>query len=127
MLSKLKDLLKKNLGTRGEDIAVEFLKKRGMRIVEKNFRTRLGEIDIIAVDKNTVCFIEVKTRRSLDFGFGLEAVGARKQQKIMKTALLYLKMKGLSESDFRFDVISIFLTDCQDPKVEYLENAFEGF
>ncbi len=127
MLSKIKDLLRKKVGSQGEDIAVSFLKRRGLRIVEKNFRCRLGEIDIIAVDKNTICFVEVKTRRSFAFGSGMESVLVRKQKKIMKTALLYLKIKGLSESDFRFDVISILLPDSQLPQVEYLENAFEGF
>ncbi len=127
MLSKIKDLLRKKLGSQGEDIAADFLKKRGLRVVEKNFRCRLGEVDIIAIDKNTICFVEVKTRRSFVFGSGMESVLVRKQKKIMKTALLYLKMKGLSESDFRFDVISILLRDSQMPHVEYLENAFDGF
>ena len=85
-----------------------------------------GEIDIIAVDQNTICFIEVKTRRSLQFGAGYESVMARKQHKIMKTALLYLKMKGWSERDFRFDVISILL-DGPQLDIEYLKGAFDGF
>ncbi len=127
MLSKIKDLLRKKLGADGEEAAVQFLRKRGLRILSQNFRCRLGEIDIIALDKKTVCFVEVKTRRTLDFGLGMEAVIAAKQQKIMKTALLYLKMHNLSECDFRFDVISILLCDSSPPRVEYLENAFEGF
>ncbi len=113
-------------GADGEDLALHFLQRRGFRVVEQNFRGRNGEIDIIALDCNTICFIEVKTRRTLQFGSGSEAVGGRKQQKIMKTALLYLKVKGWSEKNFRFDVISIFWNDAQ-PQIEYLENAFEGF
>ncbi len=127
MLSKMNDLLRKKLGADGEQVAVGFLRKRGLRILEQNFRCRLGEIDIIAMDKKTVCFVEVKTRRTLGFGSGMEAVSRAKQQKIMKTALLYLKMHNLSECDFRFDVISILLSDPSPPHVEYLENAFDGF
>ncbi len=127
MLNKIKDVLRKKVGTDGEEIAVNFLRRRGLQIIEQNFSCRLGEIDIIALDNNTICFVEVKTRKSLQFGFGFEAVLARKQNKIMKTALLYLKSKGLSDHDFRFDVISILLSVPDAPQVEYLENAFEGF
>lgn len=126
MLPKLHDK-RKILGADGEALAVEHLHKQGMRVIEKNFRCRIGEIDIIALDKNTICFVEVKTRSSLQFGAGYESVLVRKQQKIMKTALLYLKTKGWSERDFRFDVASILLEDGSAPQIEYLRAAFDGF
>ena len=116
----------KATGISGEELACHFLLKQQFQIIEQNFRGRNGEIDIIALDQNTICFIEVKTRRSLQFGAGYESVMVRKQQKIMKTALLYLKMKGWSERDFRFDVISILLSG-PEPEIEYLKGAFDGF
>ncbi|MCC6758879.1 MAG: YraN family protein [Candidatus Omnitrophica bacterium] len=121
-----KNSTRKELGAGGEDIAVNFLRRQGMQVIEQNFRGRNGEIDIVALDHKTVCFIEVKTRRSLQFGAGYESVLARKQQKIMKTALLYLKVKGWSERDFRFDVVSILLGG-PEPGIEYLKGAFDGF
>lgn len=127
MLPKGKDIARKKLGCDGEACAVDFLRQRGLRIIEQNFRCRFGEIDIIALDKKSVRFIEVKTRRSYDYGSGSEAVGRFKQQKIVKTALFYLAGKGWSERDFRFDVISILLTDASSPQIEYLQSAFEGF
>ncbi len=127
MLPKVNDVARKKLGCDGEACAVDFLRKRGLRIIEQNFRCRFGEIDIIAWDKKTVCFIEVKTRRSLDYGSGSEAVGKSKQQKIVKTALFYLAGMRWGERDFRFDVISILLVDIGSPQIEYLQSAFEGF
>ncbi len=121
-----KNSTRKELGAGGEDIAVDFLRRQGMQVVEQNFRGRNGEIDIIAIDHTTICFIEVKARSSLQFGAGYESVVARKQQKIMKTALLYLKIKGWSERDLRFDVVSI-LWGGPEPEVEYLKGAFDGF
>lgn len=127
MLSRVKDIARKKLGCDGEACAVDFLRKRGLRVIEQNFRCRFGEIDIIALDKKTICFIEVKTRRSLDYGSGSEAVGKSKQQKIIKTALFYLAGKRSGDQDFRFDVISILSKDVDFLHVEYFENAFEGF
>jgi putative endonuclease len=127
MLPKVNDIARKKLGCDGEACAVDFILKRDLRVIEQNFRCRFGEIDIIALDKKTVCFIEVKTRRSLDYGLGSEAVGKSKQQKIVKTALFYLAGKGWGERDFRFDVISILLADTGSSQIEYLQSAFEGF
>lgn len=121
-----KNSTRNEFGTDGEDLAVNFLDRQGIQVIEQNFRGRNGEVDIIALDKKTVCFIEVKTRRSLQYGAGYESVVARKQQKIMKTALLYLKIKGWSERDFRFDVVSI-LWGGPEPEIEYLKGAFDGF
>jgi putative endonuclease len=126
MWPRKKSSTRKEVGANGEELAVNFLSRQGLQIIEQNFRGRNGEIDIIALDRSTICFVEVKSRRSLQFGAGYEAVVMRKQQKIMKTALLYLKMKGWSDRDFRFDVISILLSG-SDPEIEYLKGAFDGF
>lgn len=112
------------LGQKGERIAVDFLKDKGYRIIAVNYRTRLGQIDIIAKDKGTVCFVEVKTRSSQLFGRPAETVDFFKQRKISKTALAFLKQNGLLNSPARFDVISISLQGIQ-PRIELFRNAFE--
>jgi len=112
------------LGRRGEKTAVNFLKNNGYDIISTDYRTRLGQIDIIAREKDTICFIEVKTRRSLSFGQPNEAVGYLKQKKISKVALGFLKENQLLDSPARFDVISIFYVNPK-PKVELLKNAFD--
>ncbi len=108
-------------GLKGEDLAVNYLKKKGYRILEKNYRTPLGEIDIIAEKKGTVVFVEVKTRTSDAFGLPEEAVTRQKQERIKKVALLYLK--GLNRvPPVRFDVLSIELKP--EPVIQHIEYAF---
>jgi len=109
-------------GSRGEDRAVFYLQKRGYRILERNYRNRLGEIDIIALEKGTIVFIEVKTRTSDSFGFPFEAVTKRKREKMKNVALLYLK-KFRHEVPARFDVVSIFLEEATET-VEIIRDAF---
>jgi putative endonuclease len=113
----------KSLGSEGEDLAVQFLRKKGYRILEKNFKTPLGEIDIIARDGNTVAFIEVKTRTNDSFGYPFEAVNNRKRHKMKNLALLYLKKQG-KEHPVRFDVISIFQKDGKG-EIQHIIDAFE--
>ncbi|HTZ11868.1 MAG TPA: YraN family protein [Candidatus Margulisiibacteriota bacterium] len=113
-----------NLGRRGEELAVELLKKNGYQIIARNHKSSLGEIDIIAKDKDTLCFIEVKTRRSDKFGSGLEAVSHFKQRQISKVALEFLKEKNLLESRARFDVVAVSCKDAE-PKLELCKDAFE--
>ncbi|MDP8213144.1 MAG: YraN family protein [Candidatus Zapsychrus exili] len=118
---------KKNLGKIGEDLAVSFLKKNGYKIVERNFLTRIGEIDIIAKDKKVICFIEVKTRKSLDFGVGYEAVLVSKQGKIINAAKIYLAKNNICDTDIRFDVLSILLSDDNEIKeIEVIKGAFDS-
>jgi len=112
------------LGLKGEKQAEEFLKKQGYKIIEKNFRTPFGQIDIIAKEKNTFCFIEVKTRRNFSFGLPEEAVNYPKKKKILKVALAYLKQKGLLNKKVRFDVVSI-LYNKDSYKINLIRNAFE--
>ena len=116
--------LKQQLGKSGEELAADFLKQNGYKIIARNYKTRLGEIDIIASDKDTLCFIEVKTRTSDRFGTGQEAVLGRKQRQISKTSLLYLKDNNLLNKKARFDVVSV--TYCSGaPALNLIKNAFE--
>ncbi|MDH5202902.1 MAG: YraN family protein [Nitrospirota bacterium] len=114
----------KALGTKGENLAVTFLKKKGYKIIARNYKTFIGEIDIIAKDGNTTVFIEVKTRTNDSFGYPFEAVNNKKKQKLKKLALLYLKSKG-QESPIRFDVLSIFYMDNGKGAIEHITDAFE--
>lgn len=114
----------KPLGSEGEDLAVRFLQKKGYRIVARNYRTPVGEIDIIARDGDTIVFIEVKTRTDISFGYPFEAVNKRKRQKLKNLALLYLKRQG-KESPVRFDVLSISCVDNGKKDIEHIKDAFE--
>lgn len=112
-----------SLGDEGEKIAQEFFKKKGFKILEKNYRTVFGEIDIIAKDKDVLVFIEVKTRADAAFGHPFEAVDRRKREKIRKVALCY--MKNLKkECAARFDVLSINVEGGSE-KIEHFRDAFE--
>jgi putative endonuclease len=111
-------------GEKGESIAVRYLKKKGYKILEKNYRTKLGEIDIIAKDKGTIVFVEVKSRRSWQFGSPKGAVTPAKQRKISKVALYYLKTNDRSNARARFDVVTITATRDKS-KIEIVKNAFE--
>ncbi|MGD9411543.1 MAG: YraN family protein, partial [Desulfobacterales bacterium] len=97
---------KQKFGEQGEALAARRLKKAGYKIIETNYRTRLGEIDIIAKDKDTIVFVEVKSRRSVYFGNPKQAVTLQKQKKISMVALYYLKSTGQSTAKARFDVVT---------------------
>lgn len=113
-------------GKYGEDIAVKYLIKNGYKIVERNYHfSRYGEIDIIALDKDTLCFIEVKTRTTEKFGTGFEAVDRIKLSKIFKCTLSYLSSTKIPYKNYRIDVISILLTgnrDAKEPEVNHIKN-----
>lgn len=110
-------------GHYGERVALEFLEKEGYRILEKNYRCQLGEIDLIARDKNIIAFIEIKSRQGLNFGSPQEAVTHHKQRQIVKVALHYLKQKHLFRDRllFRFDVVSI-----SPGGIELIKDAFSS-
>lgn len=110
-------------GRRSERLAVEYLKRSGYRVLEVNFRTRCGEIDIIASDKGTIVFVEVKARASSRFGSPKGAVTAAKQRKISMAALAYLKQSGQTAARARFDVVAID-TAAGQAKIELVKNAF---
>jgi len=111
-------------GILGEEAAVKLLKEKKYQILERNYRNRLGEVDIVAKDKDVICFVEVKTRLSDDPDFALEAVGPRKQKKIAQTALSYLKQHDLLDAEARFDVVAITQQRSGELTVEIIEDAF---
>jgi putative endonuclease len=115
---------KKELGKKGEEVAFRFLKKRGYRIVEKNYVCRMGEMDIIAKEKDTLVFIEVKTRTSTHFGPPQLAVTFSKQRQLSKVALNYLKEKHLEEAKSRFDVVAILIGQ-KGEEIELIRDAFD--
>ena len=115
---------KQLLGKKSESIAARYLKKNKYKIVAENYRTRLGEIDIIAKDGDTLVFVEVKSRRSDQSGSPKEAVTPRKQRKISMVALQYLKAIKQPHCRARFDVVSICLAG-KKPEIELIKNAFE--
>lgn len=115
---------KQRFGRRGEDLAVRYLKKKGYKIIERNYRTRNGEVDIIAKYKGRVVFIEVKTRRSPRYGHPKFAVTAGKQRKISMVALEYLKKNHSLQTSARFDVVTVQSSE-NGPVIEIVANAFE--
>jgi len=114
----------KDLGSWGERLAAEFLKKNNYILLTQNFRCTYGEIDIIAKDKGTIVFVEVKTRSSRNYGMGMEAVNYAKIQKIKKTAMAYLLENPFRYNSLRFDVIDINLDNNLNPKIIHIKNAF---
>ena len=113
-------------GDWGEALAAEYLEARGCRIVEKEWRCRFGEIDLIAEKDGMLLFVEVKLRTNLQYGMPREYVTAEKQKKLRSAALLYLSMHGL-DAPARFDVAEVY-TDAhhsaRSTRIEYLEDAF---
>lgn len=112
------------LGRRGEDAAAEYLLQQGMKIVERNLRTPVGEIDLIVRDRHTLAFVEVKTRRGSAFGSPGEAVGPHKQRQIIRTAKWYLNNHPHKKLQPRFDVIAITVLG-DDLQIEHIQCAFE--
>lgn len=115
------------LGERGEIEAERFLKKRGYRILARGSRNLLGELDLVAMDGKTIVFVEVKTRRSTDKGHPADAVDARKQAKLTRLALAYLKRHRVLDQPSRFDVVAIIWPDdASPPRIDHYRNAFEA-
>lgn len=110
-------------GNYGEELAAEYLMKKGYTIVERNHRNRYAEIDIISNFENYIVFVEVKTRKNCYFGRPSEAVDYRKQQKIVRLANNYINYKSLHYKQPRFDIIEV-ISDGKLVKVNHLENAF---
>ena len=111
------------VGKTGEDIAVNFLKRSGYRIVQRNYKNKLGELDIVAYDRETIVFIEVKTRTSLSFGYPQEAVTQFKQKQLNRVALSYLKQYNLLHKSVRFDIVSILLHNHDIPDISIIKDA----
>lgn len=115
-------LQRKLLGARGEEAAAAYLERSGYSILERNYRSRAGEIDIIAGDGADIVFVEVKTRKSRRFGSGAEAVGQRKQTALVRLAAEYLGKNRLGGVNCRFDVIVMG----EDFRIDHIRNAFDS-
>lgn len=115
---------RRDIGATGESLAIRALKEKGYKILALNHRSKLGEIDIIAKEKGTLAFVEVKTRRTDGFGNPKKAVTPAKQRKISQVALDYLKQTGQTDQKARFDVVAIRLLRGH-PEIEIIKNAFD--
>jgi putative endonuclease len=106
-------------------LACRYLKHSGYKVLFRNFRGRSGgEIDVVCRDKDTLVFIEVKTRGREDFGRPVEAVDRQKQRRISRGALAWLRMLDNPDILFRFDVVEVIIADNTKPRVELIKNAF---
>ncbi len=124
MKSGNKDSSRINTGKLGEKIAADFLKKNGYRIVEANYRCPIGEIDIVARDKNELVFVEVKARKTDALGYPEQAVGVQKQKKISQLAQWYLREKNQINTRARFDVVAILMLPSGND-IRLIQNAFD--
>ena len=113
------------LGTRGENLACQFLRKNGYKILYRNFKGRTGgEIDVVCRHRDTLVFVEVKTRTREDFGRPLDAVDRDKQKRISRGGLAWLRLLGDPDILFRFDVVEVIIAEGAEPRLGILENVF---
>jgi putative endonuclease len=113
-----------SLGKMGEELAVTQLRAMKYQILERNYRCLLGEMDIVAREKGSLVFVEVKTRATKDFGGPAAAVHERKQRQLSRIALLYLNQKKIRDVPARFDVVAVDLSGSK-PRIEVIQNAFD--
>lgn len=112
-----------DIGNKGEEIACQYLKKQGYKIIERNYRIRGGEIDIIARDGETLVFIEVKTRWSHEYGPPVESMTFWKIKALLKTAKFYILKINWCDKEYRLDFIGIDFANSEDnPKIELIKN-----
>ena len=114
-----------SLGERGENIAAALVRQNGFKILQKNYKCKIGEIDLIAEKAERIHFIEVKTRSGSEFGSPAEAVDRKKQEKLFKLAAWYLKEKKLKEPLLSFDIIAVTWKKREAPEARWIMNAFE--
>ncbi|TYQ18251.1 UNVERIFIED_CONTAM: putative endonuclease [Acetivibrio alkalicellulosi] len=117
------------IGAIGEEYALKFLKQNNFKILDKNFRyKRLGEIDIISWESDIICFQEVKTRSSIEYGYPRESVNFKKQETIRKLAQIYINRHGLQDENIRFDVIEVYIEKKEShiflKSINLIKNAF---
>jgi len=120
----MNDRSKKEVGDRGEDIAADLLKGKNYEIIERNYRYGHGEIDIVAKIGDVLVFVEVKTRKNLEFGPPELAVTKNKQRQIRKVAEMYLVENEITDLDCRMDVVAILIKRNLPPEINHIENAF---
>jgi len=117
-------LLTRLLGIRGESLAARHLRKAGLRIVARNFRCPAGEIDLIAADRETIIFVEVKTRRSDRAAAPEESIGPMKRRRMERAAHWWLARRGYPAAAYRFDAISIVEPPGEAPRIRHIVEAF---
>ena len=117
---------KQTIGQQAENIACQHLQQQGLRLIDRNFQCRVGEIDLVMQDNDTLVFIEVRSRSTQDAYDPIESIGFRKQQRLMRTAMHYLQKKHyLDTYPCRFDVIGITYT-ASIPHVQWIQHAFSS-
>jgi putative endonuclease len=114
------------LGDEGERLAARHLRRGGMKILMRQARSQIGEIDLVGLDGDTIVFIEVKSRRMCFEGSPAEAVDGRKQRQLTRTALAWLKRRGLLEHRTRFDVVAVDWQGAARPVITHYRDAFEA-
>jgi putative endonuclease len=129
LYKKKEEITAVSIGALGEEAAVKLLKKQGYKIIERNFRAKCGEIDIIARDGEYTCFVEVRMRKSNDYGSPAETIDERKRMRIINTAKLYAQKKGIYDTPMRFDAVLInaYIEDIDELKIldsEVIKDAF---
>lgn len=112
---------KRKIGDFGEDLAAQYMIDKGYEILSRNFSKPYGEIDIIAIKDDIICFVEVKTRKSTQYGYPREAVNYHKQQRIIKASQIFMMENNMNNYFMRFDVCEVFT---ESRKINYIENAF---
>jgi putative endonuclease len=123
----MKEWLRGLLGRQGEKRAASFLKKNGIRVLARGVANQFGEIDLVGLDGETIVFVEVRTRRSLDAGHPAESVTAEKQGRLTRAALAFLKQNRLLDRRSRFDVVAILWPEgAKSPQIQHYKNAFEA-
>ena len=115
---------KKSTGKAAEDAAARHLKANGYKILERNYSTPLGEIDIIAIDGSVLCFVEVRSHVSPEFGEALEALTRDKQRRVARMASAYMKAKRLEDLEIRFDFAAVEMPGELPVNVDLIKNAF---
>ena len=118
-------LARQELGKRGEELAVARLEREGYAILERRYRTRCGEIDIVADDGGTLVFVEVKARADAEFGTAAEAITPAKRRRVVRMAQDYLIRRGVADRPCRFDVVAVMLGGAE-PAVELFRSAFDA-
>jgi putative endonuclease len=114
------------LGAQGEKLAARYLRRRGYKVLYRNFRGRQGgEIDLVCRDRDTLVFVEVKSRTREDFGRPWETVRSAQQRRISLGALAWLRLLGNPDILFRFDVVEVVMTQNRSPRVEIIQDAFQ--
>lgn len=112
----------KTLGNKGEELASDFLIEKGYKIIDRNFRSANGEIDIIAIDKKEIVFVEVKTRRNMLYGEAIEAITPIKKKHILNTAKFYLYKNNLRKVPIRFDIVEVYIYK-ENQSINHIKNV----